>query len=486
MINSTTEVRISDLLAMLLKAFRPILCLTLILGFLGGIYGAYSVAREKPRVTQEDVEAAEQEVAAAERNLALAQSALTFRNEVEIPGARNTVERTKRMIQQTQDYMSNSIYYGMNPFCRGAAHLRFSVEPEDATVAGSVGLSEDPRDGIAIAYTQMCPLDSKTIDQVRSIMGIETQPQYIEELISIAVDDNCRVIEICVYYDDLPVAEQVVNYLYETITARANEILPKHRITVLAAYAGYETDWELNEKHTLLETNLKDTEEVLLAANTSLESLQNRNTEESAVESAKGALSSAQRDLRTAQYSYAKNRPSLRNMAKRAIKFGVIGGVAGLLLGCCITLIKGLFGGVIQNQNEVLSRYTFPLIGILPRTKKVWFGKTIRKLEGEPTGNAEEITQATVQSLLSRIGERSVCLISTSSSDAAKKLAAYTDGKINVLDSITKNADAVKELDRYEGIILVEEKGKARLNAVDAEVLRAKSLNKDVIGIVLA
>ena len=173
-------------------------------------------------------------------------------------------------------------------------------------------------------------------------------------------------------------------------------------------------------------------------------------------------------------------------MAKRAIKYGILGGLIGIALGCFFALIKGLFGGIIQNQNEVMNRYTFPLIGVLPRTKKVWFDKTIRKLEGEPTGNFEATAQATAQSLLSRIGDRSVCIVSTGSSAIAQKLAAYTGEKVPVIGNIIDNAEAVKKLADYTGIVLVEERGKSRVDLVDAQVLRAKALNKEIIGIVLA
>ena len=144
-------------------------------------------------------------------------------------------------------------------------------------------------------------------------------------------------------------------------------------------------------------------------------------------------------------------------MAKRAIKYGILGGLIGIALGCFYALIKGLFGGIIQNQNEVMNRYSFPLIGVLPRTKKVWFDKTIRKLEGEPTGNFEATAQATAQSLLSRIGDRSVCIVSTGSSAIAQKLSAYTGEKVPVIGNIIDNAEAVKKLADSTGIVLVEE-----------------------------
>ena len=482
--NKDNEVRISDLLAMMLKASKTILCLVLILGFLGGVYGAYSVAKTQPKVTQEDVEAAEKKVTAAESNLAKMQSALSFRNEVKIPGAIQKVERAERMVLQLQEYMENSIYYGMDPFHRGVARLRFAVDTDYVVAPELAVKASDPRIGIVKAYAGMCPFDAETMDQVRSIMGSEAPMQYLEELISVQ-SNNDYIVEINVYYDDPQVAEKVVNHLFQAMTTRGNEILPKHETIALATYVGYEIDPSMSKSHASYEDSLIKAEKALLDATASFQTIQNDTSEEQAVADASAALDSAQRALQNAKINYAKNRPSLRNMAKRAIKYGILGGLAGIVLGCCYALITRLYGGIIQNQNEIKNRYAFPLIGVLPRTKKIWFDKTIRKLEGEPTGNFEATAQATAQSLMSQIGERSVCIVSTGSSAIAQKLASYTDEKVPVIGNIINNAEAVKKLADYDGIVLVEERGKSRVDLVDAQVLRAKTLNKDILGIVL-
>ena len=482
--NNEIEVRFSDLLAMLLKSSRIILCLVLILGFLGGVYGAYSVVKAQPKVTQEDVEAATVDLAIAETNMAKAQSSLAYRNEVLIPGAVQKVDRSERMIRQLQEYMKSSIYYNMDPYHRGVAWLRFAVEVEDAAVQNSS--SDDLCAKIVTVYTQMCPFSTEIVEQIRAIMGVETQSQYIEELVSVASDDDHRIVEVCFFYDNLPTAEQVVDYLYQTMTANAAGKTPAHRTSIMASYSGYETDWDMSKSHAINETSLIKMEEALLVANESLQSFQNTAEEEPAVRDASETLNSARKALQNAKYNYERSRPSLRSMAKRAIKYGVYGGLIGIVLGCCYAWCKGLFSGIVQNQNEVIHRYSFPLIGVLPRSKKVWFDKTIQKLEGDPTGDFEAVAHATVQSLISRISDQSVCLISSCCKSTAERLAASTGNKVQVIGNIIDNADAVKELANYEGIVLVEERGKSRIDLVDAEVLRAKALSKEILGIVLA
>lgn len=472
------EVRLSDLLAILLKSFKMILCIMLLLGVIGATFGAYSTIKAQHNLSSTDIEAAEKTASSAERLLFRAQSDLSFQNDVAIPGAEQAIEHAERTILQMQEYMKNSLYMGMNPFNCGTARLRFSIEADYPASQSTADLAKDSRAEIVAAYTHMCPFDSDVLEQVRSIIGVDVSLQYIEELITVTSDDFHCFVEISACYDDLQAAEAAVNCLYQAMRARADGTLPQHQTKVLSTYSGYEVNWNMSRKQAASEKRFVNAENALLEANELFQALQNDTEKEQAVTDAYAAFNNAQVALQRAYSS----RPSLKSV----IKYGIFGGIIGLVLGSCLALGKGLFGGVIQNQNEVISRYPFPLIGVLPRSKRIWFSKAIQKLESDPTGSFDAVTQATVQSLLFRIGEKHVCLVSTGDGTVAKKLAVYTDNSLHVIGNIIDSADAVKKLAQYEGIVLVEERGKSRLDLVDAEVLRAKTLNKEIIGIVLA
>ena len=205
--------------------------------------------------------------------------------------------------------------------------------------------------GIVIEYSQMCPFDSEIMGQLRLILGTEAPLQYVEELVSVASDDDHHVVEICILYDDLQKADQAVNYLYQTMTACAKNSSPDHQTNVLTVFVGYETDPDMNISHIDLETNLINAEKALLAANESFQKLQSDTTEEQAVTDASAELAQAKTALQNAQANHAKNRPSLHSMARRGIKYGLLGGFIGIFLACCLVWAQGLFGGIIQNQN---------------------------------------------------------------------------------------------------------------------------------------
>lgn len=482
------ELRIADLAAMVLKAARSILCLMLVLALVFGAYGAYTVVKSAsaPKVTEEDVTKAEKAVKTAENTVKRAEKALVSRNEIEIPDAARKVERAKLLVQRRQEYLDNSIYYAMNPFERGISLLTFYVKTDFTVDPDVAGLVEDPRTAIVQAYAQIYPFDSEILDHVRAIMKTNVPKQYIEELISVSTSSSCFV-TIQVLYTDVEVAEQVVNYLYETMVSRLKGTVAEHSANVIGTFTGYEVDWDMNDSHTENEDSLINAERAVTEAEDALADLvAGVSDKELAIETAKTKLSTAKSDLEKTRNALENTKVNVKNVTKKAVTFGVVGLVMGLVLGCMVALIHGLFNGRFQNQSEVKSRYTFPLIGVLPRTRKVWFDKVIRKLEGEPVGNFDATANATIQSLLGCIGDRRVCLISSQCVPVAEQLAERTDGQVKVLGSILDSAEAVKELADYDAIVLVEERGKSRADLVDAEVLRANALHKEILGIVLA
>ena len=81
--------------------------------------------------------------------------------------------------------------------------------------------------------------------------------------------------------------------------------------------------------------------------------------------------------------------------------------------------------------------------------------------------------------------KRSACFVSSLGSEKASALLPYLDGKIDVCGDILNDPKAVKDLDNYDSIILVEQRRKSVLSQIDSEVLRAKAFGKEILGIVL-
>ncbi|MBQ4257746.1 MAG: hypothetical protein II713_01960, partial [Clostridia bacterium] len=139
----------------------------------------------------------------------------------------------------------------------------------------------------------------------------------------------------------------------------------------------------------------------------------------------------------------------------------------------------------LQNQSFVLSRFSFPLLGVLPRRKKRPFEKTIRRLEGDPETDFESAARVAAQNLLAVAADRKVCVVSSLGAKEVEPLVPYLNERVAICGDILRDVGAVKSLDEYEGIVLVEERERSRIDQIEGEVLHAEALGKKVLGIIL-
>ena len=485
MINHESELRVADLFAMLLKAFVPILCTLLILGMLGGAYGAYNVLHKEPSVTEEDLAEAEKTVTKTKNGVKSAERAYKKQNEFDIPDAARKVKNAESVAERRRTYMDNSILQTLDPFHCGVSRITFYIKTDFMVDPDVASLVEDPRNTIAMAYAAGYQNDGDLIAKLRAVMNTTAEEPYILEMVQVKNTSN-RFVEILARHSDAAVAEQMANVLFETLEQRMQTTVAPHEANIISTYTGYEINWDLYNSQVTNEDNMISAERSLEDKQNSYETLVDTLEEkEEAITDAKLAYEDAVKKRDSLQKQYDNSVPSKSNILKKAALYGVIGAAGGLVLACIVVLLWNLLNGRLHNQTESKNRYAFPVIGVLPRAKKRLFKKTIGKLEGDSFGSFEAKAQATAQNLLHLIGERPVCLISSLGGAAAEAIVPFTNEKTPICGNILNDAEAIKALDAFEGVILVEQRDKSRIDLIDAEVLRAQSLQKDVVGIVL-
>ncbi len=482
------EISVADFLAFSLKACKSILCIALVFALLGGLFGVYrTIDKAKhPSVTREDVKKAETALRDAEKKQADAEKALKNLSETEIPDAEKKIERARLLVQRRQEYLDNSLYYAMNPFHRGVSRVTLYVDTDPSVNLDSPWLTVNPQASIVIAYTKIYPFDSEIIENIQRIMGVDAEPQYINELVSVSNISN-QFVEIRVYYDDVDVAKQVTDYLLETLQARLAETVDEYSANVVGYFVGYEVDWAMSDSHNTNDDNMLSAERALTTAEENLETLKTdtKKDREQAVEDAKAAAEDAEKKLQDLREEFENTTADPKNVLKKAVKYAAFFLVAGVFLGCLGVFLLEILGGRIQNINSVVSRYAFPLIGVLPVRKKRWFDKSIRRLEGEPETDFDTAGKATAQSMFSIVGDRRTALVSSEGRSEIDIVLPFFDERIPVCGDILKDADAVKAAADYDSFVLVEERDKSRFDQVDNEVRRIESMGKKIEGIIL-
>ena len=478
--NREIEIRIADLFAAVLKAAKPILCFALILAMMGAGYGLRKAKSYERTETGEleAVEKAQKLVETTELQLSLAERALERYNEVEYPNAEKKYEHAQMMVEQRQNYIDESIYQSLDPFNCGVSTLTFYIETEDIQIEAdpnSPWLALDPRATIAMACTQVISHDDRILEKVQEIMGIHTEIRFVKELVSVSKVSD-QFVEIRAYYQDANVAEKVVDYLYQTIIERLDGKVDPFTANVISRFTGYDVIWSMNDRQISNEDKLLSAERALTDAETRRQTLLDRSQEkEDAVTEAKDALKAAQSDLRNIRFK--TQYPALIY----ALAFLAL----GLVIGCFAAAFFAIVSSRLQNQSVVLSRYSFPILGVLPHGKKRWFAAKIRALEGDPETGRESAACVAAQNVMDVASGKKACLISTLGSGAAEEFAPYLNGKLAVCGDILRDPAAVKALADFDSVVLVEERESSRLDQIDGEVQQLKTLGKEILGIVL-
>lgn len=478
--NREIEIRIADLFAAVLKAAKPILCFALILAMLGAGYGLRKAKSYERTETGEleAVEKAQKLVETTELQLSLAERALERYNEVEYPNAEKKYEHAQMMVEQRQNYIDESIYQSLDPFNCGVSTLTFYIETEDTQIEAdpnSPWLALDPRATIAMACTQVISHDDRILEKVQEIMGIHTEIRFVKELVSVSKVSD-QFVEIRAYNQDANVAEKVVDYLYQTIIERLDGKVDPFTANVISRFTGYDVIWSMNDRQISNEDKLLSAERALTDAETRRQTLLERSQlKEDAVTEAKDALKAAQSDLRNIRFK--TQYPALIY----ALAFLAL----GLVIGCFAAAFFAIVSSRLQNQSVVLSRYSFPILGVLPHGKKRWFAAKIRALEGDPETGRESAACVAAQNVMDVASGKKACLISTLGSGAAEEFAPYLNGKLAVCGDILRDPAAVKALADFDSVVLVEERESSRLDQIDGEVQQLKTLGKEILGIVL-
>lgn len=473
------EIRIAELAAMLLKAFKHILVVSLIIGLLGAGYGLFHSinAGKNSAALKEKANAAEESFQASQAKLAEAEDALSLRLETEIPQTEELIRHAAELLESRQDYLENSLYCVIDPFHCGVSRLTVRI---DAADGGTQGASL----AVSSLSSRLSSDSSELFSAMQTILKTDAEPAYIRELISVSnISDT--IIGITAFHTDPQLAEQLCEAVYADLE-RSLKRDSRFTAEIVDSFCGYEVNWDMRDRQLLNRADLVSSEQTLAAAREELVVLKDGiPTLTKAVDDANTALKNAQNVLQKAERKTQNSLATPKNIIKNTLFCLVAMFFAGLLLSCVAVIFLRLSSGKLLSRSAILTGCDYPLLGVLPNEKPVLFEKAIRKLEGLGGADYQSAANTLAQTLLSLVGDRRVCFVSSLGKDAAETLVSLTDGRIKACGDIVNDPDAIKALSSFDGIVLAEKTDLSALDMIDAEIQRAKALGKEILGIAL-
>lgn len=183
---------------------------------------------------------------------------------------------------------------------------------------------------------------------------------------------------------------------------------------------------------------------------------------------------------------------SMRALAKRSVKQGILGAFVGVFLSYMYIMIKFIMNDSALSEDEIRRRYN---LNILSSTKRFpgrgWWKRMLAKLSGDEKrvdGVEEAALLATVnvKSLLqARDCDDKEVLLVGHNINALVELSCLMYGVIAVAGGdIMVDRHAVEMLDDYDNVIIAEEKEAISYGEIGREYEKLQLLNKNVIGII--
>ena len=484
MSNDERVFSLSDLFSILLRNIVPIICITLAFTLFGF---AYSLRESRSASITPTAQFQQEDLAKAEARRDIlananetATSKIAFLEEEELTSLWESVAAANHNLAQLADYCSSSPVMAMDPFHCTVFDVSLLARSSGSGNGNSIS---NVGDQAAAAISAICTMDNSVLEKVRELLGTEQDLDFVRQLINVFNDQD--IVHIRLYCADTESAQSVIDYLCRTVTDRLRSENLGFTVEEISRYNGTVVDSIVREKQILTMDELSktiltltDAEAALTGLNSTIDKLQTASSDLA------GKFDSSEQEVATIRATL--NQEKIPNDAGGiSLKTVVLFFILGLFVGCFSVLCLWLLSGKFTSQNELLSRYSFPVLGVLPGEKKKLFGNTIKRLEGEGNSSFEDVAKVTAQALFRVADKRSACFVSSLGSEKASALLPYLDGKIDVCGDILNDSKAVKDLDNYDSIILVEQRRKSVLSQIDSEVLRAKAFGKEILGIVL-
>lgn len=429
-----------------LRRWKPIVILGLVLALLLGGRMAYSEYRTSLALDMEDsywveYQQYQEQMAYYEGSIALTQSKLDTLQEY--------IDHSELMkIDYRNVYRAKAVYY---------IDTGYQILPENT-------YQSTDKTGTITWYYRRYITNYSVYEEISAELGIDTK--YLTELIEVSQPSDSAVyiaVRCGTEYD----AVHIMNTLQEKME-EAKAVLERtvevHTLTLMEDTCGVYIDESLKDLQ-------KDSAEEMLSLKNQLISY-NEAVFELKEESDPGEL----------------------NIVGAFVKWFVAGGVIGAIVVVVYLLLKAFVSNRVFAASQLSSTYHTTVFGeVIYSKKKLPFTiRTINSLEGCLTENSEENLQFLAENLKNQCGNAANILVccdadANVASVLAKRINKHLSGiRLLPTGNVLKEAGALRALSECDAVVLVAQRDKSRNAAIRKMLKQIHSYKKEVIGFIVA
>lgn len=483
------EISLIDLLIYVVKGWRSILVWMLIMAiFVGGIqYVREAKAAREYQVT-EPVTGEEQKEQAA---VTIEQ----LRKEMpeEEVKAVNKVVRLEKEYAMQLDYLQNSLLMTMSPYEVAVARLQYWVDTNHKT--NYAGITErDVTADIVESYINRVE-DGSWQKAALEAADTETETQYFGEMIGV-VDDNTSF-TIIIKYSDEEQLRKMIAVLEKELEDYQDEIASVfgvHKLSLVNESVEMTVDNDIYNLQQMRKNNLLNLENNIAnyknAFNDNQKSLY------------AGEIIVREEDTKTTEQTETEE-PVITTPPTPQVraKYILLGAILGAFLVCMLRAMRYILSGKLKAEDNIEGYLGIAGLGCIEENAKEAkgaFGKLDAWIDSLAKRNFANLSKeqqlkmiASNISLYCEKGDMKHIYLNSSVNCTQEKTAELvqllTEKGIEVKEgfSILRDAKAMEDMSRADGIVFFEQAGKSRYEDLEREIKLCREHGKMVIGMVV-
>ena len=472
------EVTFKDVLILFLKNFEKILLVALafavVLAAFGGYRGYRAVSGENLQKQLDDYQIALDEYNTSTQTL------------------RDTIEQDQQRLDSLQDYTQQSIYYNLDAYNEAVSELIFYVDTGYQIVPSQYYQNPNKTSEIVSAYCDAYR-SAQLYEGVNDILNEQTDVKYIDELLTIEragdvqvkdsvgnvtvkhSDGNEGVVVIRARAQDEDTASKITSFVYDYLRDKFSTTIAEHTTTIISDSTMRMVDKELQEVQRQTEQDMSDLQENIKTNQAQLDTLE--------------------RDM-PQQPSF-----SMGSVLKKAVLYGIAGGIFGGILICAWVLLSYLADNRLDGAYQAARLYNIELLADVAcqgKKRRPIFHKLIASLEGSferrrfsDAQKAVDYADAAVRALEGSDSMTAVLVSSTGDEQVQQLMqdfAKKSDGKVQYVacPSILEDPASMEKAAKAGAVVLVERSGVTLIPQMNSAIIRLEKAGVPIVGLVLA
>ncbi len=481
------EINLLDLLHYILRRWRSVLvCAVLLCVLLGGFKVVKGISTLGSTDLKEDQKTYESQM----EGYTLSKEQLE-----------NQIKELTQSIQNKADYYKHSVLMKLDPKTAYRGTLTFVVadagEAPAAEANKDLNLAIDRKLNSVLGSYAALIQNGTILQDVQNESSAKLDQKYLAELMYTQIDYQSKLLHITVLGEDEPqvqsISEAIVQGL-QTASVQMNASVAAHRLELLSSYVG-------NDAETSIPIGMIPEDGAITSGasyQTSIEALQKSYTD--AITDMQNQLLDCNNQLSELEEPTAPEGNTRTSVMKEGVKYGVIGFIVGAILMGFAYALQYLACGKLMNSEELTDRYGILLLGdyyapmhAQPNRIDRWIdrlhGITEKKQSLESVyalsaSNMKAQVSAEKNPKLLLLGNAKTQDFEAAANALTEKLS--TSGiDLIVAGNINESASAIEKLQEAEQVVLIEQRGASRQQAIEKELRILRKLGKKIVGAIV-